>query len=56
MFHPLFRTPLLALADQVARARETDPKGYDNNPRAKLLRRILDLILEEIPSDPASRT
>lgn len=54
MFHPLFRAPLLVLADQVARAREADPKGYDANPRAKLLRRILDLILEEIPSDPAS--
>ena len=54
VFHPLFRTPLLALADQVDRARLADPTGYESHPRAKLLRRILDLILEEIPSDPAS--
>jgi len=49
-----FRDPLLALAADVARLRERDPMGWSASARAKLLKRILEVILDEIPRDPGS--
>jgi len=52
--HPAFREPFDRLTDEVERLRSADPAGYRRHPRAKLLRRILALVLDEIPSDPAA--
>jgi toxin YhaV len=52
--HPAFRTPFDRLTDEVERLQAADPAGYQSHPRAKLLRRIVDLVLDEIPSDPAA--
>lgn len=41
-----------ALEADVARLAESDPEGYIRHPKAKLLKRIVDLILDEIPRDP----
>jgi len=37
---------------EVARLRATNPRTYAQHPKAKLLRRIVDLIEIEIPRDP----
>lgn len=52
--HPAFRTPLLNLAAEVAGLRKRDPTDWSFSPKAKLLKRILELILEEIPRNPGS--
>jgi len=52
--HPAFREPFDRLTDEVARLRSADPDGYRRHPKAKLLRRIRDLVLDEIPRDPAA--
>lgn len=49
-----FRDPLLALAVEVSRLRRRDPTGWQASAKAKPLKRILEVILEEIPRDPAS--
>jgi toxin YhaV len=41
-----------ALEADVASLAAKDPEGYVSHPKAKLLRRIVDLILDEIPRDP----
>ena len=38
----------------VARLREQDGAGWEDAPKAKLLRRVLDIVLKEVPADPAS--
>jgi len=53
---PAFREPLLALAADVARLRQRDPNGWTTSAKAMLLKRILEVILDEIPHDPASPT
>ncbi len=52
--HPAFSEPFDALVDEVARLKESDPEGYAQHPKAKLLRRIVDLIEKEIPRDPGA--
>ena len=52
--HPAFRNPFDALTDEVERLAAADPKGYVEHPKAKLLRRIVDLIESEIPRDPGA--
>jgi len=54
--HPAFREPFDRLTDEVERLSSADPAGYRRHPKAKLLRRIRDLVLDEIPSDPAAAT
>jgi toxin YhaV len=45
-------TPVEILSDAVQKLARENPAGYAGHPKAKLLKRILDLILEEIPRDP----
>lgn len=52
--HPAFGKPFERLAREVGRLRSADPTGYESHPKAKLLKRIVDLILVEIPRDPAA--
>jgi toxin YhaV len=52
--HPAFRNPFDALTGEVERLAAADPKGYVEHPKAKLLKRIVDLIESEIPRDPGA--
>jgi toxin YhaV len=52
--HPAFGKPFDALTREVERLAAADPKGYVEHPKAKLLRRIVDLIESEIPRDPGA--
>ncbi len=52
--HPAFSKPFNALTGEVERLAAADPKGYVGHPKAKLLRRIVDLIENEIPRDPGA--
>jgi toxin YhaV len=51
--HPAFSKPFDALTGEVERL-AADPRGYVEHPKAKLLRRIVDLIENEIPRDPSA--
>lgn len=50
--HQAFREPYDALVAEVARLKKVSPETYAQHPKAKLLKRIVDLILKEIPTDP----
>lgn len=50
--HPAFSEPFDALVAEVARLRKGDPGGYIHHPKAKLLKRIVDLVDTEIPREP----
>jgi toxin YhaV len=52
--HPAFGDVFDALVADVARLAEADPQGYRQHPKAKLLKRIVDLIEIEIPRDPGA--
>ena len=52
--HPAFRATFDRLVTEVAELGRARPEDYRSHSKAKLLRRIVDLILYEIPSDPAS--
>lgn len=47
-----FAHALHGLEAEVARLAAKDPSGYQGHPKAKLLKRIVDLIADEIPRDP----
>jgi len=50
--HPAFRDRLEELIRAVETLRRQQPETYSSHPRTKVLRRIMDLILVEIPRDP----
>jgi toxin YhaV len=50
--HPAFGDALDKLTKTVEQLKSHRPKDYHAHPRAKLLKRVLDLILDEIPRDP----
>jgi toxin YhaV len=50
--HPQFREPFDGLVAKVARLKAADPEGWSNHPKAKMLKRISDLIMDEIPANP----
>jgi len=52
--HPAFSETFDALVGEVKRLRATDAEGYKEHPKAKLLKRILDLIETQIPRDPGA--
>lgn len=52
--HPAFSDPFDALVAEVTRLRKSDPSGYVQHPKAKLLKRIVDLVETEIPRDPGA--
>lgn len=53
--HPAFSETFDALVGEVKRLRAVEAEGYREHPKAKLLKRILDLIEVEIPRDPAAK-
>ena len=52
--HPAFINPLQSLADAVEKLQRRGTDDWRDSPRAKLLKRILDVILHEIPSVPGA--
>lgn len=50
--HPSFSQPLERLIRTVEALEKKQPQAYRNHPKAKLLKRILEVILVEIPRDP----
>jgi toxin YhaV len=54
--HPAFGDKVQHLIETVDQLRQRQPWQYAHHPKAKLLKRILDLILIEIPKDPNSPT
>jgi toxin YhaV len=52
--HPAFSETFDALVAEVARLRSTEPQRYTQHPKAKLLRRLVDLIEIEIPRNPGA--
>lgn len=50
--HPAFSERLEALIQTVEALQKRRPQSYRDHPSAKLLKRILDLILVEVPRDP----
>jgi toxin YhaV len=52
--HPAFSDTFDTLVAEVARLRQGDPSGYVQHPKAKLLKRIVDLIETEIPRNPGA--
>jgi toxin YhaV len=50
--HPAFGDAFDVLNAAVAKLKQQAPHAYTNHPKAKLLKRVLDLILDEIPRDP----
>jgi toxin YhaV len=52
--HPAFAEPFENLSDAVHKLKQQRPDTFADHPKAKLLKRILDLILDEIPRDPNS--
>jgi toxin YhaV len=52
--HPAFSQTFDALVAEVKRLQTVDPSGYSLHPKAKLLRRIVDLVETEIPRDPGA--
>jgi hypothetical protein len=52
--HPAFSETFDALVVEVARLRSADPHGYTQHPKAKQLKRIVELVEIEIPRDPGA--
>jgi toxin YhaV len=50
--HPAFSEPFDKLLETVEVFEQRSPQSYPSHPTAKLLKRVTDLILEEIPRDP----
>lgn len=54
--HPAFREPFEVLVTEVTQLRAADPEHWTDHPKSKLLRRIHDLIMDEIPANPDDPT
>ncbi len=52
--HPVFQKVFDRLTDEVKKIQLSDTDNYQSHPKAKLLKRIIDLILVEIPADPSA--
>jgi toxin YhaV len=50
--HPAFQVPFESLIAKVEAIKQADPINFDSHPQTKLLKRIQELILEEIPANP----
>jgi toxin YhaV len=50
--HPAFSEPFEVLLRTVEALEKQHPQSYRSHPKTKLLKRILDLILTEIPREP----
>jgi toxin YhaV len=54
LLYPAFRFQLLALCQRVRRVQEQNPTSWQSNGHAKLLNRIVEIILHEVPAAPES--
>ncbi|MCZ8085820.1 MAG: type II toxin-antitoxin system YhaV family toxin [Brevundimonas sp.] len=50
--HDCFRGDFESLRDDVAHLKAVDPTGYSRHPKAKLFKRLVDIISSEVPADP----
>lgn len=50
--HPVFKEPFEQLVAEVFLIKKKNPRDFASNDKVKLLKRILEVILEEIPRDP----
>jgi toxin YhaV len=50
--YPAFGDAFESLSDAVEGLKKKQPESYEGHPKAKLLRRVRELILDEIPRDP----
>ncbi|WP_292059436.1 type II toxin-antitoxin system YhaV family toxin [Brevundimonas sp. UBA5936] len=50
--HDSFRGDYERLRDEVAQLKAADPEGYVSHAKAKLFKRITDIISIEVPADP----
>jgi toxin YhaV len=50
-----FNRQLTSLAAEVEALRAGDPEGWRTHPRAKFLARVVDIVLNEVPSDPGHK-
>lgn len=50
-----FRTRWVALRKLVEELRQQNPGGYQNTQAAKFLKTLSEIVLEEVPSNPAGR-
>lgn len=48
-----FNRQLASLAAEVEAIRSSDPDGWSKHPKAKFLARVVDIITNEVPSDPS---
>jgi toxin YhaV len=52
--HPAFREQFDGLVQEVSDLRRRHPAGYAGHPKAKLLKRLTEIILDEVPADPGA--
>ncbi|MBZ0188236.1 MAG: type II toxin-antitoxin system YhaV family toxin [Candidatus Obscuribacterales bacterium] len=50
--HPLFKDKYDKLLAEVEKVAQSQPATYESHKSTKMLKRITDLIIEEIPADP----
>ena len=56
LLYPAFRSQLLILWKRVSRVQEQNSTSWQSNGHAKLLKRIVEIILHEVPAAPDSST
>jgi toxin YhaV len=52
---PAFEHQLADLTAQVEALRQNNPAEADHHPKSKLLKRILEVVLDEVPRDPTNK-
>lgn len=50
-----FNRQLTSLAAEVEALRAADPQGWQAHPKAKFLARVVDILLNEVPSNPSHK-
>ena len=50
-----FNRQLASLATEVEALRADDPEGWQKHPKAKFLAGVVDILLNEVPSDPSHK-
>src|SRR5271167_2894915 len=52
LFHRNFHEALYAAVSEVERLKASNPEKWPAHPKAKILKRVIDLVFEQIPADP----
>lgn len=53
-YFPLFQERLDQLEQAVTELAQTDPEGFVHHPQAKLLKKVIDAVEIEVPTDPSA--